>query len=216
MLDLLQLIWTELVRNPLVALVAGIMLMAVLTAPAIRLRERRVERRLGLDVDFWELAAARALEGPDALLAGCRGSAAPRHRGAVVTVREDVTLLKHGLTGRSRRRAVVHSTPPVAGVVGTTEVSEEAVEEGWHPADEGRLVVTDRGVGFEGVAGSETIPWAAVEDVVIFSGQTIHEVRRRDGPHRRFVSPRPDPEFSASIWLAAVYATAEREPLSAT
>lgn len=162
MLEALQFVQSEafqvFVWDVLVGVVAGVAVMVITFEPAVRRRINRATHSTGQDADFWRAFAGKALKGPDALFAGGPGTVTSPHRGTIVAVREDVTRLEHGATGRVMRRTTVHSTPPIAGVVSTTEDAVEVPEKGWHPADEGRFLVTDWGIGFEGEAGSEMIP----------------------------------------------------------
>ena len=197
---------------------AGLILPTLLMLGMAPLARRRLRKGLDHDAVFWRTIAETALEGADVSPRDLDARAACvllRRGETLIAVRDGVTRFEVGPTGAFRREGVTTSTPPISGVQASAEVGVETRETGWRAVDRGRLIVTDRGVTFEGAARSETIPWAAAADVVIIEGLKDYLVKRRDGPHQLFRAERADPEFGAVLYLAARRHLMDDEPLAA-
>ena len=198
---------------------AGMILPTLLMLGMAPLARRRLRKGLDHDAVFWRTIAETALDGADVSPRDLDARAACvllRRGETLIAVRDGVTRFEVGPTGAFRRESVTTSTPPIGGVQGSAERGAETRKTGWRAVDRGRLVVTDRGVTFEGAAQSETIPWAAIADVkVAIDGHKACQVMRRDGLHQLFQAERADPEFGAVLYLAARRHLMDDEPLAA-
>jgi hypothetical protein len=102
-------------------------------------------------------------------------------------------------TGRFRTGGASISIPIVKGVryrigSGTIRTQKE-----WQATAQGRLLVTDRALVFEGGDKNERVTWTQVANVeLLIDGLIIH---KRSGSPRTYVTVSPDPRFSAVVEL---------------
>ncbi len=118
---------------------------------------------------------------------------------SLLAIQNDATRMEMKSNGRYRTGGVSVSVPIVKGVrfrVGSGSIKGE---KSWQATDNGRLLVTDKAVVFEGSAKNERITWTQVADIeLLMDGFSIS---KRTGPPRTYEVTNPDPKFAAILDL---------------
>lgn len=117
----------------------------------------------------------------------------------LLAVQEDATRMEMKSTGRYRTGGASVSIPIVKGVryrVGSGTIRGEKT---WQATDNGRLLVTDKAVVFEGGAKNERITWTQVANIELL--RDGFSIFKRSGPPRTYAVASPNPKFAAVIEL---------------
>ncbi len=118
---------------------------------------------------------------------------------SLLAIQNDATRMEMKSTGRYRTGGVSVSVPIIKGVrfrVGSGSIKGE---KSWQATDNGRLLITDKAVMFEGSAKNERITWTQVADIELLSDG--YSISKRTGPPRTYQVFEPDPKFAAILDL---------------
>lgn len=115
----------------------------------------------------------------------------------LVAVQEGVARVELRRTGGVSSRGTSVSIPIVKGLRYRLYTGNTHRPKTWQPVAQGRLLITDKALVFEGSEKGERLAWEQVAKVELRSDGFI--VARRSGPARNYTAAAPDPHFAAIL-----------------
>ena len=117
----------------------------------------------------------------------------------LLAVQDGATRMELKSTGRYKTGGTSISIPIMKGIRYRVGSGSIRTEKSWQATANGRLLVTDKAVVFEGGDRNERITWTQIADVeLLIDGFTI---AKRSGPPRTYQVDSPDPKFAAVLEL---------------
>lgn len=117
----------------------------------------------------------------------------------LLAVQNGATRMEMKSTGRYKTGGTSVSIPIMKGVRYRVGSGSIRTEKSWQATAQGRLLVTDKAVVFEGGDRNERITWAQIANIEMLLDGFI--IAKRSGPPRTYQVNSPDPKFAAVLEL---------------